>query len=67
MATKINGDVRVYIEPRQLYDSVTDMHTSQVRVHHVLVLMADRRIDLVGRPVLSGHPTINMTHCNVNI
>jgi hypothetical protein len=51
----------VYTEPRQLFDSVTDMPSSQVHVRHVLVLMADRRTDLVGRPLLYVHPTIIMT------
>jgi hypothetical protein len=57
----MKGDVRVNTEPRQLYDSVTDMPTSQVRVRHVFVLTADRRTDLVGRPLLYVHPTISMT------
>jgi hypothetical protein len=57
----MKGDVRVNTEPRQLYDRVTDMHTSQVRVRHVLVLTADRRTDLVGRPLLYVHPAISMT------
>jgi hypothetical protein len=47
-------------EPRQLHDSVTDMPTSQVRVRHVFVLTADRRTDLVGRPLLHVHPKISM-------
>jgi hypothetical protein len=38
------------------------MPTSQVRVRHVLVLTADRRTDLVGRPLLYVHPTISMTY-----
>jgi hypothetical protein len=37
------------------------MPTSQVRVHHVFVLTADRRTDLVGRPLLYVHPTISIT------
>jgi hypothetical protein len=37
------------------------MPTSQVRVRHVLVVTADRRTDLVGRPLLYIHPTIGMT------
>jgi hypothetical protein len=37
------------------------MPTSQVRVHRVLVLTADRRTDLIGRPLLYVHPTISMT------
>jgi hypothetical protein len=37
------------------------MPTSQVRVRHVFVLTADRRTDLVGRPLLHVHPTIIMT------
>jgi hypothetical protein len=57
----MEGEVRVNIEPRQLYDSVIDTPTSQVRVRHVFVLMADRRTDLVGRPSLYVHPTISMT------
>jgi hypothetical protein len=57
----MKGDVRVDTEPRQLYGSVTDMPTSQVRVRHVFVLTADRRTDLVGRPLLYVHPTIIMT------
>jgi hypothetical protein len=57
----MKGDVRVNTEPRQLYDSVTDMHTSQVRVRHVLVLTADRRTHLVGRPLVYVHPTISTT------
>jgi hypothetical protein len=57
----MKGEVRVSTEPRQLYDSVTDMPTSQVRVRHVFVLTADRRTDLVGRPLLYVHPTISMT------
>jgi hypothetical protein len=56
----MKGDVWVNTEPRQLYDSVTDMPTSQVRVHHVFVLTADRRTDLVGRPLLYVHPPISM-------
>jgi hypothetical protein len=56
----MKGEVRVNIEPRQLYDSVTDTPTSQLRVHHVFVLTA-RRTDLVGRPLLHVHPTISMT------
>jgi hypothetical protein len=60
-SNKIKGDVRVYTEPRQLYDSITDMPTSQVRVRHVLVITVDRRTDLVGRPLLYVHPTISMT------
>jgi hypothetical protein len=28
------GEDRNYSDPGQLYDSVTDMHTSQVRVRH---------------------------------
>jgi hypothetical protein len=63
----MKGDVRVNTEPRQLYDSVTDMHTSQVRVCHVLVLTADHRTDLVGCPLLYVHPTISMTPCTVNV
>jgi hypothetical protein len=61
----IKGDVRVYTKPRQLHDSVTDMPTSQVRVHHVFVLTADRRTDLVGRPLLHVHPTISMTQGDI--
>jgi hypothetical protein len=57
----MKGDVRVNTEPRQLYDSVNDMHMSQVRVRHVFVLTADRRTDLVGRPLLYVHPTISIT------
>jgi hypothetical protein len=57
----MKGGVRVNTEPRHLYDSVTDMHTSQVRVRHVLVLTDDRRTALVGRPLLYVHPTISMT------
>jgi hypothetical protein len=57
----MKGDVRVNTEPRQLYDSVTDMPTSQVRVRHVLVIMSDSRTDLVGHPLLYVHPTISMT------
>jgi hypothetical protein len=57
----MKGGVRVNTKPRQLYDSVTDMPTSQVGVRHVLVLTADRRTDLVGRPLLYVHPTISMT------
>jgi hypothetical protein len=57
----MKGDVRVNTEPRQLYDSVTDIPTSQVRVRHVFVLTADHRADLVGRPLLYVHPTISMT------
>jgi hypothetical protein len=57
----MNGGVRVNTEPRQLYDSVTDMPTSQVRVHHVFVLTADRRTGLVGHLLLYVHPTISMT------
>jgi hypothetical protein len=30
-------------------------------VRHVFVLTADRRTDLVGRPLLHVHPTISMT------
>jgi hypothetical protein len=37
------------------------MPTSQVRVRHVFVITADRRTDLVGRPLLYVHPTISMT------
>jgi hypothetical protein len=37
------------------------MTTSQVRVRHVFILTADRRTDLVGRPVLHVHTTISMT------
>jgi hypothetical protein len=57
----MKGEVRVNTEPIQLYDSVTDMPTSQVRVRHVFVLTADRQTDLVGRPLLHVHPTISMT------
>jgi hypothetical protein len=57
----MKGDVRANTEPRQLYDSVTDMPASQVRVRHVFVLTADRRTDLVGHPLLYVHPTISMT------
>jgi hypothetical protein len=57
----MEGEVRVNIEPRQLYDSVTDTPTSQVRVRHIFVLTADRRTDLVGRLLLYVHPTIIMT------
>jgi hypothetical protein len=58
----MKGGVRVNIEPRQLYDSVTDTPTSQVRVRHVFVLTAaDRRTDLVGRSLLYVHLTISMT------
>jgi hypothetical protein len=57
----MKGDVRVNTEPRQLYDSVTDMPTSQVLVRHVFGLTADRRNDLVGRPLLYVHPTISIT------
>jgi hypothetical protein len=32
---KEKGEDRNYPDPGQLYDSVTDMRTSQVRVHHV--------------------------------
>jgi hypothetical protein len=60
-SNKMKGDVRVNTEPRQLYDSVTDMPTSQVRVYHVFVLTADRRTDLVGCPSYDVHPTISMT------
>jgi hypothetical protein len=41
------------------------MPMSQVRVRHVFVLTADRRTDLVGRPLLHVHPTISMTHMNL--
>jgi hypothetical protein len=61
----MKGDVRVNTEPRQLYDSVTDMSKSQVRVRHVFVLTADRRTDLVGCPLLYVHPTISMTLCKM--
>jgi hypothetical protein len=57
----MEGDVRANIEPRHLYDSVTDMPTSQVRVRHVFVLTADRRTDLAGRSLLYVHPTLSMT------
>jgi hypothetical protein len=57
----MKGEVRVNTEPRLLYDSVTDMPTSQVRIRHVFVLTADRRTDLVGRPLLYVHLTISMT------
>jgi hypothetical protein len=57
----MKGDVRVNTERRQLYDSVTDTPTSQVRVRHVLLITADRRTDVVGRPLLYVHPTISMT------
>jgi hypothetical protein len=56
----MKGEVRVNIEPIHMYDSVTNMPTSQVRVHHVFVLTADRRTDLVGRPLLYVHPAISM-------
>jgi hypothetical protein len=45
----MEGGVRVKIKPRQIYDSVADTPTSQVRVRRVFVLMADRRTNLVGR------------------
>jgi hypothetical protein len=61
----MKGDVQANTEPSQLYDSVTDMPTSQVRVRHVLVIMADRQTDLVGRPLLYIHPTISMTQGTV--
>jgi hypothetical protein len=32
----------------------------------VLVLTADRRTDLVGRPLLYVHPTISMTPCTIS-
>jgi hypothetical protein len=57
----MKGVVQVSTKPIQLYDSITDMPTSQVRVRHVLVLTADRRTDLVGRLLLNVHPTISMT------
>jgi hypothetical protein len=57
----MKGGVRVNTQPRQLYDSVTDMPTAQVRVRHVFVLTDDRRTDLFGRPLLYVHPTISMT------
>jgi hypothetical protein len=57
----MKGEVQVNTKPRQLYESVTDMPTSQVRVRHVFVLTADRRTDLVSRPLLHVHPTISMT------
>jgi hypothetical protein len=59
----MKGEVRVNIKPRQLYGSITDTPTSQVRVRHVFVLTADRRTDLVGGPLLYVHPTISMTRC----
>jgi hypothetical protein len=37
------------------------MPTSQAAVCHVLLITADRRTDLVGRPLLYAHPTISMT------
>jgi hypothetical protein len=43
------------------FNPITDMPTSQVRVRHVFVLTADRRTDLVGRPLLHVNPTISMT------
>jgi hypothetical protein len=58
----MKGDVWGNTEPRQVYDSITDMPTSQARVRHVFFLTADRRTDLVGRPLLYVHPTISMTH-----
>jgi hypothetical protein len=57
----MKGEVRANTKSRQLCDSVTDTPTSQVRVRHVLVLTADRRTDLVRRPLLYIHLTISMT------
>jgi hypothetical protein len=58
----MEGEDRVNIKARQLYDSVTDTSTSQVRVYHVFVLTSDRLTDLVGYYLLYVHPTLNMTH-----
>jgi hypothetical protein len=50
-----------YPDPGQLYDSITDMRTSQVCMRHVSVRTAVRQADLVGRPASPRHRPISLT------
>jgi hypothetical protein len=52
-------------DPGQLYSSVTDTRTSQVRVRYVRVRTDVRQANLFGRTVLTGHQPISMILRNI--